>query len=516
MDVVPKLKRARLSWCGGWHRSGLQEVALFQISDKSRNVGGRPVIVDPELLDESGNQLELGARRRQALPEHPPTSVQLEVDGTFEIEDDDFVARNVPGEPGLPEAHDYLPRVTAGTRPGDCSCELLRLPPVSGDDGSLYVMSPIEIVFGAVLGHVGSSPASSSPLSDPRAALEHVVREALLRPPCGVAFSGGRDSSVVLAVATHVARRDGLAEPIPLTKVFTDVPSAEESNWQELVIRHLRLSDWELVSIDDELDLVGPLATANLVEHGVVWPPMIHGDVPVLERLGAGSLIDGEGGDEVFGVAAHRIAPVTRLLRAPRPLQWRRVRRALGALAPVRLRARHVVRQLNDRPMPWLRPAALAALGADLVELERETPLSFPASLRLVPRRRAQVLGARNRRRFARLHGVDVSSPLLHPDVVDALARRGGIVGPGDRSAVLRALFPDLLPDSVLGRTSKATFNAAFWGRHTRHFAEGWSGGGVDAELVDPDVLRSVWISEQRQPITAALLQQAWLSDHLR
>ena len=387
---------------------------------------------------------------------------------------------------------------------------------MSRDDDSLYVMSPTEIVFGAVLGHVGSLPPSPGGISDPAAALEQVVREALLRPPCGVAFSGGRDSSVVLAVAAHVARRDGLAAPIPITKVFPDVPTTEESSWQELVVRQLRLPDWELVSIDDELDLVGPLATANLVEHGVVWPPMIHGDLPVLERLGGGTLIDGEGGDEVFGVAAHRIAPVTRLLRAPRPLQWRRARAALGTLAPGRLRARHVLRHLHDQPMPWLRPAARAALARDLAELERQMPLSFQASLRLIPRRRAQVLGARNRRHFARLRGVDVSSPLLHADVVDALARRGGIIGPGDRSAVLRSLFPDLLPDSVLGRTSKATFNAAFWGRHTRHFAEVWSGGGVDAELVDSEVLRSIWVSEKRQPITAALLQQAWLSDHRR
>jgi asparagine synthase (glutamine-hydrolysing) len=390
------------------------------------------------------------------------------------------------------------------------------LPPVDDDREPLYVMSPREIVFGVVFGHVETLPPSSSGLSDPRAALEHVVREALLRPPCGVAFSGGRDSSVVLAVAAHVARRDGLAEPIPITKVFPEVPAAEESTWQQSVVRHLRLRDWELVSIDDELDLVGPLATANLVEHGVVWPPMIHGDVPVLERLGGGSLIDGEGGDEVLGIAAHRIAPVTRVLRNPRPVQWRRVRSALGALAPSSVRTRRTERKLNGQPMPWLRQQARAALAEELAELERQAPLSFPASVRLVPRRRAQVLGARNRRYFANHHGVDISSPLLHPDVVAALARRGGVIGPGDRTAVLRSLVPDLLPDTVLSRTSKATFNGAFWGRHTRQFAKRWSGGGVDEKLVDPEVLRSVWISEENQPITAALLQQAWLSDHRR
>ena len=116
------------------------------------------------------------------------------------------------------------------------------------------------------------------------------MRNALLRPPCGVAFSGGRDSSAVLAVAAHVARRDGLPQPIPITKVFPDVPTAEEGSWQESVVRHLGLDDWQRVVIHDELDLVGPLATANLVAHGVVWPPTIHGDVPVVElgsrRLG--------------------------------------------------------------------------------------------------------------------------------------------------------------------------------------------------------------------------------------
>jgi asparagine synthase (glutamine-hydrolysing) len=81
---------------------------------------------------------------------------------------------------------------------------------------------------------------------------------------------------------------------------------------------------------------------------------------------------------------------------------------------------------------------------------------------------------------------------------------------------VLRSLFSDLLPDVVLGRTSKARFNGAFWGRHTRDFAQRWSGGGVDTKLIDCEALRSVWLTEGSQPITAALIQQAWLSDHGR
>ena len=54
-----------------------------------------------------------------------------------------------------------------------------------------------------------------APLPEPgglgvRGALEAAVLPALQRPPCLVSFSGGRDSSAVLAVAADVARRHGL------------------------------------------------------------------------------------------------------------------------------------------------------------------------------------------------------------------------------------------------------------------------------------------------------------------
>ncbi len=244
------------------------------------------------------------------------------------------------------------------------------------DDDSLYLMSPLETATCILLGHTGSLPPSASGIRDPRRALEHVVRDALLRPPCGVAFSGGRDSSAVLAVATHVARRDGLPPPIPITKVFPLVPSAEEGSWQETVVRHLGLDDWQRVVIHDELDLVGPLATANLIAHGVVWPPMIHGDVPVVELVRGGSVIDGEGGDEVLGVGVHRIAPVTHLLRHPRPLRRSRLRprgrgrvacrlarpsRACGVDWRTRCRGCGRAPRSSSRPQ-WLMPNGGAAL----------------------------------------------------------------------------------------------------------------------------------------------------------
>lgn len=376
----------------------------------------------------------------------------------------------------------------------------------------LYVMSPMEIAWGYLVGHTGTLPPPSDRTATPRQALELVVRAALLRPPCGVAFSGGRDSSVVLAVATHVARREGLPAPVPITRVFPGVSESEEGDWQEVVVRHLGLSDWHRVVIHDELDVIGSVAAPYLLEHGVTWPASFAGDMPLVDAVPGGSVIDGEGGDEVLGVDAHRVAPVTQLLRTPQPVRWRRARSALGAVAPAAVRVRHERRRWDQQPFTWLRPAATDALNSALEVAERDRPLSFAASLRMVPTHRTQVLSTHNRRIFARQRGVDFSSPLLHPEFVHALARDGGVLGRGDRAAVLRALVPDLLPDAVLARSSKATFTRCYMGGPTRDFAAGWTGDGVDPELVDPDELKRVWLSETPFAPTSSLLQAAWLA----
>jgi asparagine synthase (glutamine-hydrolysing) len=329
-----------------------------------------------------------------------------------------------------------------------------------------------------------------------------------------VAFSGGRDSSAVLAIATHVARRDGLSLPIPLTRVFPDAPAATEHEWQEKVVRHLALEDWQRITLTDELDAVGPRAHSHLLRHGVVWPPMIHVDGPLLDHLDGGSLLDGEGGDEVLGVDAHRIAPITSLVRSPRPVRRSRLRLAAAAVAPPSVRGRRMRRTAEGWPLDWLRPAARDELVETLVRTELQRPLSFRESVSVVPTRRSPATMARNRRALAAERDVVLTSPLLDPSVVGALARDGGVLGRGTRTAVLRSLVPDLLPDDVLRRPTKATFDEAYLGRHTVEFAERWSGQGLDDELVDPDVLRRIWLSDEPIALTAPLLQSAWLHDH--
>lgn len=135
-----------------------------------------------------------------------------------------------------------------------------------------------------------------------------MVRPALLRQPCVVSFSGGRDSSAVLAVAVRLARREGLALPVPVTMRFADAEDTHESDWQELVIRHLGLKEWVRLDLTDELDLLGPISTDVLLRHGLLWPPNSFAHLVILREAPGGSLLTGLDGDGVFGNWRYRAA----------------------------------------------------------------------------------------------------------------------------------------------------------------------------------------------------------------
>ena len=104
------------------------------------------------------------------------------------------------------------------------------------------ILSRFEIATGMVFGTGDDRSTLPDPDgSTPLEALERELLPALLRPPCMVSFSGGRDSSAVLAGAVNLARREGLPPPIPVTNVFPDVREADEHQWQQHVVRHLGL-----------------------------------------------------------------------------------------------------------------------------------------------------------------------------------------------------------------------------------------------------------------------------------
>jgi asparagine synthetase B (glutamine-hydrolysing) len=373
------------------------------------------------------------------------------------------------------------------------------------------MLNPLELAAGVPLptGH-GLTPVEQSPLS-PRAALELAVLPALRRPPCIVSFSGGCDSSLVLAAAVDAARRHGLRPPVPLTIRVREDAASDEREWQELVVRHLLLSDWITLEVGEELDCIGDLAQGVLLRHGVLWPANVHFHVPQLEHAAGGSLVTGIGGDEVFGRSAwERLRLV--LARQARP-ELRDVLRLAAALAPPALRAR-VEERRAEVELDWLQPEARREVVAALVRGAVSEPVGwrrrFSWALGLRPLR----LGLESLDLLGDDYAVAVRHPLLDPAFVASLASLPASARFTNRNEALESHFMDLLPAALVSRRTKAVFTAPLWGEASREFAAAWDGAGVDPRLVSVDALVHRWRVE-RQPGPHTLLQSLWLQSRV-
>lgn len=337
-------------------------------------------------------------------------------------------------------------------------------------------------------------------------ALRRSLREALGRSPCFVAFSGGRDSSGLLAMAVDVARREGLPAPVPLTMRFPGVPQADESAWQEQVIRHLGVTEWEVLALHDELDYVGPYAQRVLTRHGVLWPANTHVHLLLLETARRGCFIDGVDGDSILSWGHLRLVQTLRGRRRPGRSAARDLRDLVSGPAWRRRQARRTGLRL-----PWLTPQAQALLTEALADEWESEPLSYDARVRWY--HGSRYLGALQwtTQLLAAQTGTAVVRPLLDPQFLTALANHYGRFGFPGRTPAMRMLFGDLLPDAVLSRQSKASF-PNYWGEGSREFAARWTGAGIDPEYVDADALRSAWASPQIDHRSAPLFQAAWLA----
>jgi asparagine synthase (glutamine-hydrolysing) len=368
-------------------------------------------------------------------------------------------------------------------------------------------LTPLEVACGLVLGRAPVQVPASDGLS-PLATLESLVRPALERPPCLVSFSGGRDSSAVLAVATHIARREGLALPVPATHRFPEVESTDERDWQEQVIRALELDDWLRIENTDELDVVGPVATGVLRRHGLVWPSNVHFHAPLLEAAAGGSLLTGIGGDEAFSQSQwSRAREVASGNARPEP---RDVLRLGLAISPARVR-RGVLRRRMSGGFGWLRPEAYDAVWDALAAESATEPFGWQSRLRWIPGSRYLQVGIDNLARVGADLRVQVGNPLAEPRFLAALGALPRGERFADRKAAMRSIFGELLPDEILARKTKASFDGAFWHRHSRAFAASWNDEGADPALVDADALRAEWGQEHPDARTFTLLQAAWV-----
>ncbi|HEY4826060.1 MAG TPA: asparagine synthase-related protein [Solirubrobacteraceae bacterium] len=375
-------------------------------------------------------------------------------------------------------------------------------------------LTRLEAVAGSPLGGRGrSTPRLGRAGCEPLAALASVIEGTLGSGPPAVAFSGGRDSSLLLAVAAGVCERAGVDPPLPITLCMpTPVAEADEREWQELVLEHLEIPDWHRIEIDGELDLVGPYARRHLLRDGLLFPANAHSVVPMLEAAGDRVLIVGLGGDELLSSQQWR--SVHDLVGRRRKPRRRDLVRLAGAAVPSWIRWVARPSLLKDpEEMDWLRPAARRRLDR-LARRGFEEPVGWRTAVRQAAARRDVILPLRTMERLAQAGGHRIEAPLLDAKFVGALARAGGRGGWGGRTATMNALARELLPEDVLGRASKAHFNRVFFGEETRAFAESWSGRGLDETLVDPEALRREWLSEVPDFRTSLLLQSAWLTDH--
>jgi hypothetical protein len=347
---------------------------------------------------------------------------------------------------------------------------------------------------------------------EPLAALSLAIESTLDSGPPAVAFSGGRDSSLLLAVAALVCRSVGVGPPLPVTLCMPDpVSEADEREWQERVLEHLQISHWHRIPIAGELDLIGPYARRHLRRDGLLFPANAHSVVPMLEAAGSRCLIVGLGGDELLSPQQWR--SIHDLLGRRRRPQKRDVVRLAACAAPRTIRGLARPVSLSGlEHMEWLRPAVRSRLARSL-RRGFEEPVMWRSAIRHVAARRDVVLPFEAMKQLADAGGHRVVAPLLEPGFVGALARAGGHCGWGTRTASMSALARDLLPAEVVGRRSKAYFNRVFFSEQSRSFAATWSGRGLDDTLVDPEALRREWLSDVPDFRTSLLLQSAWLAD---
>ncbi|GAB3583489.1 hypothetical protein GCM10027445_58330 [Amycolatopsis endophytica] len=371
----------------------------------------------------------------------------------------------------------------------------------------LYTMDPLEIAGGWINGY-DLIPLPPGVPGEPRRVLDRILLAHLTRTPCLVAFSGGRDSSSLLAAAVGLARRAGLPLPLPITLRYPDAPESDETAWQDAVLAHLGITERIILTVRDEHDAVGSIATAVLRRHGLVWPPNFTPTWRMMDAARGGVLLTGEGGDEVFGLK--RITPLTKVLKARGRVRPRVYPDVARALVPAAVRRRAALRNRYRRP--WLRAAA------DEILAERDAADAAAYALHAgrhawqFTTRRCALVAYRTMRALGSELDCRYVQTFAEPDFVAAMARAAGFWGWSGRTATMRDVFGDLLPREILERGTKATFTGAVFTERTRAFARTWTGRGVDPELVDPEALRDNWLSPEPHAPSMTLLQQAWLA----
>jgi asparagine synthase (glutamine-hydrolysing) len=355
-----------------------------------------------------------------------------------------------------------------------------------------------------------------------------------------VCVSGGLDSSLVAALAGKVAaKRDCSVRAI--TAVFPDEPDFDEWRWAEPVIEAAGLeSDRVPVLERDPLQL----AFRWLEAWQLPLPaPGYMIERPLLDAArdrGAAVVLDGQGGDELFGVAGFllgdrlrqgRLISAWRLARRypgfgahPPPRQVARLLRLLGVPAALPYPLQERLRHRRTWPVPAWLPADLANLHRDTSDpwgwKRRRGPLWWRSLADVLTEGREVADIADYVRRRGRLAGVDARSPLLSLPLVELALRLPPELNfdPRWTRALAREGARGLLPEKVRRRTDKTDFSGLYFRALTapsslarlRDLFAGQPeiGAFVDIGEIHAQVLERV--PELGRPGWASWMTQAW------
>jgi asparagine synthase (glutamine-hydrolysing) len=317
-----------------------------------------------------------------------------------------------------------------------------------------------------------------------RSALGAAVRAQLpAEGGCGVMISGGLDSSSVAALS-----REMLAPEVSLraySALFPDHASIDES-----------------ALIGDAVADLG-LGLTSITVHG---GSMVHGSLEYLQRWelpaaapnhflwqsllsqaareGTTVILDGEGGDELWGFSPYLAADLLRsgrprsalrltgeMLGAERNLGWRqlmpflRLYGAKGALPPSLHHALRRLRASQHYAPPWFTARSARMLAAQRDQwawkhLDGPRWWAYMADLLTASRERLGV-GEYLRHRAA-MTGLEARHPLIDVDLIEfALSLPPRLaLDPRFERPLLRDAMVDLIPDSIRLRPEKSYFTA--------------------------------------------------------
>ena len=462
----------------------------------------RPLVRRSRTARRARRPARIGAGPGETLPQHSPAAVQLQVDRTLEVEDHDIVTHDVPRQSSCRSCI-VTPRVEL-TGPRSRAARGASLG-YRREDESLYLMSPMEIVLG-YLGHRDPTAAHRQ-----RRRTSEVLEDIVPGPCCArrVAWRSPGDGTPRWCSRWRRMWRAATACPSRCRSrgCFPACPRRRRAAGRKLVVRHLGLRDWHRVSF-----------TTNSMSSGRSRAPHLSSTASCgrrrRRRHPAGRSRARWIGNRRRGRrrGARRRRPSRRPVGEPRPSIA-----ATAAMASVRRRSAPWPRRRSASDTygvdgraadTWLRPAARDDAPGARTRSSSKQPLSSRRACGWSPRRRTLV-SAPQSSDPRRARDVDFE-PAASPGFVHASPVTAACSGPGDRPAVCARLRPDLLPDEVLARTSKARSRGATW-YPTRGVRAAWTRRRVDPTWSTPTSCGDLDQRATPRP-TAALLQPAWLA----